>query len=346
MQWDRVARLRTEGQTWDQIAEHTGISASGLRGMASRRQKARRAETPPPQFSHPAPEPPSMDDLFALAKQSAKVIDQIDPIITHETITFDVDEPIGILFVSCAHLGSRFTFYEHFEQIFQQVLATPRLYWLSLGDDVEGFLPGFLDASAIAEQSIAHPLVQRRMLAYVLDKLADEGKLLAGCASQHGGDWPRKKIGEDPIKQMYLARNVPFFDGKGLLTLNIGKQTYHIALAHAFPGSSISNPNYAQRRAALYDYPQADVLVQGDRHKYACAEYSLPPMEFDAGLRQSYMQWLLQVGTAKTGPDRYSIRGWSRGVLEWPVMIFRPDRHAIAASRELPLAQLMLKGWR
>ena len=349
MDWDHVVQLRAEGVGWNGIAAELGLTAGGLRGMASKAGHTKKSVpeeySPTPQFEHEPPAPPSMEDLFALAKQSAKVINQIDPILTHDAVTLDASTPIGVIFVSCAHLGSRFAFYEDFERIFETVMATPNLYWLSLGDDVEGFLPGFLDASAVAEQAIADPRVQRLMLAHILDRLASEGKLLAGCASQHGGDWYRKKTVDDPIKDLYLQHGVPYFDGKGLLTLKVAEQSYHIALAHQFPGAGM-NPNHAQRRAAMTDFPSADVLVQGDKHRYAVTEYSLPPMEFDAGLRPSYIQWLVQVGTAKTGPDRYSIRGWSRGVLEWPVLIFRHDRHAIAASRDLQLARLMMEKWR
>ncbi len=349
------------GQTWPQVAEALGENVNTVRREGRVWGKAVVGAPPEPPGPHPsspdsspesgaprfANEPeelPDLDELFKLCRASRSVLNRVDPIVTHDTATFDDGASIGVIFVSCAHLGSRYTFYEEFERIFSRVLDTPRLHWLSLGDDVEGFLPGFRDGSAVTDQAIANPLVQRLMLARVLDKLAERGKLLAGCASQHGGDWYRKAVGEDPIKALYLARRVPFYDGKGLLTLKVGRQTYQVALAHSFPGSSIYNANHAQRRAGLFDFPSADVIVQGDKHRYAVTEMSLPPTEFDAGLRASYMQWLVQVGTAKAGLDKYSIRGWSRGVLEWPVLIFHADRHCIEYTRDLERASTLLEG--
>lgn len=345
-----ILAQRAAGVRWPDIARQLNVTTTGLRGMASRygwTKKVRSADEdhPTPEHLTPLPDLPDLDELFRLARQSASVINRTDPVVTHHEIQLDAHAPVGVIFVSCAHLGGRYTFYQEFEQLFADVLGVPRLYWLSLGDDIEGFLSGFPDASAVTDQAIANPKVQRLMLAHVLDKLAERGKLLAGCASQHGGDWTRKRAGDDPIKDMYVNRGVPFFDGKALLTLRVGAQTYRVALAHEFPGSSIYNPNHAQRRAALFEYPNADIIVQGDKHRYAVTEMSLPPQEFDAGMRDSYMQWLVQVGTAKAGPDKYSIRGWSRGILEWPVLIMRHDRHFVASSRDMGLTRLMLGQW-
>ncbi len=342
------ARHKSGGgrETWDKIGKSAGLTADQVRMQVRhwRARMSRPATHPAPQFEDDAPAPPTLDELLALAARNKAAIDALDPVLTHQTIRLDADGPIGVIFVSCAHLGGRYTFYEEFRAIFEQVLATDRLYWLSLGDDVEGFLPGFPDASAVLDQALVNPKAQRQLLAHVLDRLAGKNKLLAGCASQHGGDWTRKKTGDDAIKDLYLARGVPYFDGKALLTLQVGREAYRIALAHQFPGHSIYNKNHAQRRAGLFDFPNADVAVSGDKHTYSVQEFADAAWEFDAGIRPSYIRWNVQVGTAKAGPDKYSIRGWSRGVLEWPILMFWPGRHFIACARDLGLARMMLEG--
>lgn len=333
-------------ETWQEIADSEGLSFGVIR-MSVRHWRRRRglheAQHPAPQFATKMPEPPGIDELLDLAERNRAVLDRLDPVVTHGTISLETDHPIGIIFVSCAHLGGRYTLYPEFRQVFEQVLATDRLYWLSLGDDVEGFLPGFRDAGAVVDQALVNPKAQKQLLAHVLDRLAEKNKLLAGCASQHGGEWTRKAVGEDPIKDLYRARGVPYFDGKALLTLQVGGETYRIALAHQFPGTSIYNKNHPQRRALLFDFPNADVAVSGDRHTYSVQEFSDPAWEFDAGIRPSYMRWNVQVGTAKAGPDKYSIRGWSRGVMEWPTLVFWPGRHFISCARDLGLARMMIE---
>lgn len=284
-----------------------------------------------------------MEELFRLARESANVINRVDPVITHAEIDIPVtSEPVGIIFVSCAHLGGRYTFHEQFERIFDRVLNIDRLYWVSMGDDVEGFLPGFPDASAITDQAIANPKVQRLMLAHVLDKLAQNNKLLCGMASQHGGDWQQKRTGDNPIKDMYLEHKVPFFDGKALVTLRVGPTVYRLALAHEFKGTSQWNANHSQRRAIAFDFPNVDVAIQGDKHRGGVQRFTVPPFEYDAGMVDSYVKWLVQVGTMKQGPDKFSIRGWSRGVLEWPILIFQASEHRIEWTDSLERASMML----
>lgn len=284
---------------------------------------------------------PNLEDLIQIARQNADLINAIDPIITHLSRSFE--RTIGIIFVSCSHLGGRYTFYSEFQELLEKALKIKNLYWVSLGDDVESFIPGFPDASAVLDQAIANPKVQRLMLAKVLEKLTDKGKLLAGMASQHGGDWVRKKTGDDPIKDLYLAQGVPYFDGKALMTLEVGDSTYRLACAHELRGNSIYNPNHPQRRAALFEFPNADAIIMGDRHVSAVQRISLPAWEYDAGIRSSLYQWFVQVGTFKAGLDRYSIRGWSRGILDFPILIFHADEHRIEWTDSLERARLMLR---
>ena len=49
----------------------------------------------------------------------------------------------------------------------------------------------------------------------------------------------------------------------------------------------------------------------------------------EAGLNIGGKHWLVQNGTYKTGPDVYSIRGWSKGVIGVPTLVFSPDQHDV-----------------
>jgi hypothetical protein len=256
-----------------------------------------------------------------------------DPVITHDTFTFEGDHPIAVIFPSCAHLGGRYTAYEDFRKIFYRVLNTPHIYWASLGDDVEGFLPQFPDTDAVLSQ-IADVRRQEQILCSVLEELACRNKLLFGMASQHGGSWPQKRHGINPIKQLYRNCGVPFYDGKVYLKFVVGNQTYQIAAAHEFPGSSQFNPLHAQVRARLFDFPEADLVVMGDKHKAALMELPASQWELGAGNRKSDTVLLLQAGTAKTGPDKFAIHGWSVGQLGWPIVVFYPREHRLKASKD------------
>jgi hypothetical protein len=342
-------RHKNQGGTesWEDIARAEGKSYESVRNVVKRwrQRKDRPAPAhPAPQYEGKTPDDLTLDEYVELTRRTQEAVESVDPIFVNDTISIDADAPIGIIFVSCAHIGSRYVNHKAFQELLEKVLDIPRLYWFALGDDTEG-MTAFFDVASAHEQALADPRLQRRMLALILDKLAAHKKLLCGFAGQHGADWERRKRGADPIKQMYLDRKVRYFDGQAYIKLDVGGQLYRLFAGHQLPGSSMYNRVHAQKRAALWKAPTADVVIQGDKHTYAVSQESIDTFEYLAGERESYLRWLVQVGAAKTGLDPYTIKTWSPAVWDWPILIFRNDRHSIAQAADLDLAKLMLNAW-
>lgn len=286
----------------------------------------------------------TLDELFELIPRLISEYEKDDPVFYVDRLNFsDCDYPIAITFPSCAHLGSRYTAYPEFKEFFNKILKIDNIYWASLGDDIEGFLPGFRDADAVASQL---PLrLQWRLIEHVLDELSKANKLLLGMSSQHGDQWEVRNSASSHLKQFYLDHRVPFFDGKAYVKLQVGDQTYNIAMAHEFPGHSMWNPLHPQKKAMHMDFPNADVLVMGDKHQAAFMDVPAFNWEYQAGNRASDRALLIQSGTAKTGADKYTIRGWSMGQFEWPTLVFYPDRHLIKYSWYLDDIEMWLEEW-
>lgn len=282
-----------------------------------------------------------VEEFLKIAPTLVREAQRNDPVLTHDTFNFNADSAVGIIFPSCAHLGGRYTAYDEFRIIFNKILDTPRIFWASLGDDIEGFISQFRDADAVQSQ-IFNIKMQYQLLSAVLDKLVDKNKLLLGVASQHGGAWTQKQSGENPIKDLYRSHNVPFYDGKAYLRFEVGNQVYHVAIAHEFPGNSIWNAVHPQTRALRFDFPNADVVVCGDKHKWGASVIPAFPWESEAGNRSSSTALLIQSGTAKTGPDKWSIAGWSKGQLGWPICIFYPHKHEIQYTFDFDIAEYLL----
>lgn len=279
--------------------------------------------------------------FFERAPQMVAQAQQRDPIVTHDDFTIETDAPIGIMFVSCMHLGGRYTAYQEFREIYMRALGVKNLYWASLGDDIEGFMSYFPDVRSVEEQ-LLNPTNQLLCLEALLRPMADTGRLLFGCGSQHGGKWENKRTGRSSIKELYTGFKVPYFDGAGYVRLNIGEETYFVALAHEFPGQSVWNPNHAHHRAARFRFPSADIVVAGDKHTEAVQFFPAYIDEFLMGNRKSPMLLLLQAGTAKNGPDPYTITNFSRGHLGWPIVVLHPKRHEIEFTLSLDRAAEML----
>ena len=272
----------------------------------------------------------NLEQFLERAPQLVREAQRRDPVITHDVLDFDTDQPVAVIFPSCAHLGGRYTAYEEFKDIFHQVLGMDRIYWGSLGDDIEGFETFFRDVDAIYSQ-IVNVKVQYQILERILDELAEQHKLLFGMSSQHGGDWTQRNTGTNPIKDLYLKYGVPFFDGQAYVKFVVGDQTYNVAMAHAFKGHSQWNPLHPQTRAWKFEFPQADLVVMGDRHTFGWSE--VPGYGWEEDSPKTVL--LLQSGTMKTGPDKYTIQKFSQGQLGWPIVVFFPHEHKLKWSWEL-----------
>jgi len=273
----------------------------------------------------------TFDDLVKIADVLRGALDHSDPVVDHQEMTLGDGGPVGIVFASCPHLGGRYTNHKAIRDMLDRALLIPNLYWAPLGDDIEGYLAGFADASSVHEQAMNVDL-QLLMLRAMLIKIAGAGRLLFGTASQHGGKWWEKR-GSNPIKDAYRGVGVPWFDGQAYLKLHVGSQVYQVAVAHEFPGHSMYNQLHPHARALRWDYPMADVIVQGDKHTYAVSEVTSYIREFDAGNRASPFTWFVQTGTAKTGLDKYTVKRWPHGIMEWPILIFEEDDHNIECTR-------------
>jgi len=282
-----------------------------------------------------------LDELIAYSQKLSEIYQKRDPLIKTCDFDFPHDEPIAVMFASCFHLGGRYTAYHQFEEIFNEVLNTPRLYFITLGDEIEGFLSSFKDKKAIADQLYQVP-TQVRIMEKVLDQLRDKNKLLAGVAGQHGGWWMAANYTENPIKRYFLESSLPYFDGMGYARFKFKSQTYRVAMAHKFKGSSMWNPHHAQMKAHKTEFPSADLVVMGDKHTYGVQNVNSYSWEYDAGERESDRVLLVQVGTAKTGPDEYTIKGWSTGRLGWPAIIFDPNDHCITYTETLSHTRKLL----
>jgi len=341
----QLASWHDGGLSYEALVDKTGLSWDTIRGRIRRYRRKQQAQgqkkTQPLEIKFDLPEEFDLEEALDIADRLQVMMDVIDPVITSIEVQFPA-HPVAIMFSSCAHLGGRYTWYKGLRETFDWLEAIKQLYIGLLGDEIEGFLPGFRNAEAVTAQVL--PIkIQRAVLAAYLKQWSGAGTILFGCHSQHGGDWYEKAVGLNPIKDDFLKNECPFFDGKGLVKMRVGEQKYVLAVAHSFKGSSIYNPNHSQRRASLFDYPSADVVIQGDKHRYATQHMSDRVEEYHAGLRPSPLIWHVQVGTAKTGADKYTIRGWQRGWFEWPILVFYPDRHVIKQAFEIKDLQHLLK---
>lgn len=280
-----------------------------------------------------------VEKLREAARMITDLMNEADPVITHTTKVFDTDRPVAIMWPSCMHLGGRYTDHDFIERTMNEF--TEFGYVFFIGDEIEGFTPSWFHSGSIVEQALQVPLQIELFDAY-MERFWD--RTIGGCWSQHGAMWFEKNQGTNPLKKRYTERGIPYFDGAANLTYRVGNQDYYIVASHEFPGNSLWNKNHSHVRALRFNYPTADAIIAGDKHTYAYQEFQAYTDEYEAGRRPSPWIQLIQSGTAKTGPDKYTIKAWSKGQAEWPITVLFPDQHLIKVTRHIEDARRWVNG--
>jgi hypothetical protein len=282
---------------------------------------------------------PDRDDWEALLNEDT---DYTLPITNIDHLTIATDKPVGFMLTSCQHLGSRYSDHEEFQALMNLALETDQMYIVTMGDLIEGYPADFSDKSAPPSQILSLQR-QRRLIKRLLADWNDANKLVCGLAGQHDVTWQQRYEGESELKTFFMEDlGVPFYDGTVYLKMAVGTVNYFVALAHKFPGFSMWNPVHALMRALRFRYPMADIIAQGDKHQYAYQEVTAFEDEFKMGNRASRFAHLIQVGTAKTKPDRYTVQAYSGGTFEWPIIVLDPKKHNIKVVKRLSDAKLLM----
>jgi hypothetical protein len=274
------------------------------------------------------------EDRIAKLRQAMQIIKDIqnedDPIFTSFVKDFKSDRPVAVMWPSCMHMGGRYTDDAFIEQQLSEFADYG--YFFDLGDEIDGFTPAWFHAGSIVEQPLQVPYQIALFDAY-MERFWH--KIIGGMWSQHGSMWFEKNQGYTPLKRRFLERGLPFFDGRANLTFKVGSQVYNIAASHEFSGTSQWNQTHSLIKALRMDYPNADVIVQGDKHTFKMDEMLAYQEEFEAGRRQTPFVHLIQTGTAKSGPDKYTIKRWNKGAAIWPITVFFPDQHLVKTTRHM-----------
>lgn len=333
-----IHELRSLGASWSQVANATGLTLEAARAQYKRwryRRVDATAEHPPAPAPAPThvpplfpdwqvPERPHWTEWLDLFDHVNKLFVRSNSYIEKLTIQFDTSEPIAVASASDLHLGGGFTNHRELRATLEYVLETPGLYLGVCGDSIEGFLPG-LHGAETTEQMAGSVGAQMFALESLVDDLTAAGKLLYWTWGDHDAKWFEDRVGLNVIK-LLIDRKVPYFPGRGLTRFQLNGQEYFWHINHAERYRSLLNATHPQRR--MYDlYFPADVTIAGHLHKPAYHVEHFYDVARELGLPFGGKAIFIQNGTFKTGPDVYTIRSWTRGIIGVPTVVLYPDRH-------------------
>lgn len=336
----RLREMLPNCATWRELGRALGRSRDSVRHKAyrlglegllgsglGRRENPMPEETPPAISKVVSEGADGLEDWLDAVESLQQLMNRADPLITSQEVRIETDRPIALIASADWHIGSRWVSYGSFRKFFERALETPRAYWGLHGDLVDSFLPSFRHAEPVLDQVIG-PKFQRRLVAFLVKRLAENGRLLYGCGGHHEG-FATRAIGEDLFAEVFRKYKVPYFRGKGVLRLFVGEQRYILGVAHQWPGNSMWNLTHGAGRALRFDLPNADLILGGHRHSYACMELRHHELARESGGDVPSVTYLVSIGSPKEGPEPYSITYWSRGVFVWPIFVLYPDEHKV-----------------
>lgn len=265
-----------------------------------------------------------LDRCLQLAMDMQRVVADMGTGQGELTVKIDADRPITWAPSADWHLMSYATDHAAFVSFFQKVVDTPHLYGSVHGDETDNFQKGFRSAAAVFGQ-IFPPQVQKHLLCAIYERLAEKGKVLWRGWGNHVEDFDDMVVGGaiDRFNEI-----VPFLKHEGRVHLWVGDQEYKINTKHSFPGNSYMNANHANKRAARYDWQEAQVVVSGHTHRGS---------EWDRFWVDDRMVLSLVLPTFKTNCT-YSLRNYGRSRVQEPAIVLFPREHKVVPFDDLDTA--------
>ena len=239
------------------------------------------------------------------------------------TVKIDTDKPVSVCWSSDWHLGSSAVDYHAFDANMRYLLEQPDLYMGVVGDTIENIVK-FRNMLPVGQQ-IMNKGEQHEFLSAILDEVLH--KMVCYSWGNHDIEFDERTIGVSFVREILKQKKrIPFFNGKGLLRLQVGDQTYTHLIMHYGRFNSTLHPLHSAKRGYELDYP-ADVVVTAHTHQPAHEEAFRYDMARRAGDDFGGPVIFIRCGTYKTGSsDMYSNRLFGLGILGIPTVVYYPDK--------------------
>lgn len=176
-------------------------------------------------------------------------------------IRIDTGDPIFVLALSDTHIGDWATNHQLLESITDEILNTPNLYVLLLGDLAQMAIK--LRSVSEVTSNMLPPDLQVAYIDSWLNEIAP--RVLAATWDNHAVDREEALTGVSAFARLQNRRFV-YHSGIGHPDITVGDETYRFALSHRFLGRSIENPCHAPMRYLRREGHDREIAVMGDYH--------------------------------------------------------------------------------
>ena len=183
--------------------------------------------------------------------------------------SIQTDKPIAVVVIGDWHMGSWGTDYELFKQCTEEIINTPNLYVIIVGDMLQMAikLRGVLEVT----DNLLPPKWQMAFLESWLIEI--KHKVICSTWDNHSVMREENATGFSMYSEIF-SRHTIFHNHIGHIDLHVGKQTYKVAASHHFRGRSELNPCHSPMKYMRYQAHDREIAVQGDYHLPGIIKYT------------------------------------------------------------------------
>lgn len=177
-------------------------------------------------------------------------------------------DEICVVFLGDLHAGSWATDYDHFCKITDELINTPNLYAVLLGDLLQMAikLRGVLEVS----DNALPPKWQLKFLESWL--LEIKHKVICSTWDNHSVMREENQSGFSVYSDLH-SRMMIYHDNIGHTDIQVNDQIYKAAFAHFFRGRTMYNPCHGQMRYMRMVANDREICAAGDSHEPGIIEY-------------------------------------------------------------------------
>jgi hypothetical protein len=226
----------------------------------------------------------------------------------------DGKAPIILATFSDQHIGSWGADYDLFCSITKEIVETPNLYFVMLGDETEHAIK-LRSVLEVCSQIFTPEIQEQFMEAWIKEV---NHKIAWAGWSNHGIQRGEQQSGSSVLKNL-LNRHATYFNGLAHVTVRVGAQEYKVASNHKFQGNSMYSKVHGPKRYIRMEAPDRDLVLQGDLHTPELNVY------FEGGKKHI----AITTGSLHLNSG-YAKRYFSlKTVPAYPCVVLRHDRHEL-----------------
>lgn len=205
---------------------------------------------------------PIMKSMQNLAKEASGSQD-------HSNWKIKTDSEICVVIIGDLQLGSWATDYDLFLEITREILETPNLYVIFVGDLMQLAIK-MRNVLEVMDNLLTPKLQMQFLDSWLMDI---KHKVIASTWDNHSVMREEAVTGYSVYAEIF-KRHTIYHNGIGHLDITVGEIEYRWAISHFFRGKSILNRTHAPARYMRHEAQDRDITAQGDFHEPGMSKYN------------------------------------------------------------------------